>query len=350
MRRRGGRPARGSPAVTSQSRCRSPPRRARRRPSRPSTISAPHQSARLTRPPGGAPRRPGVRVIQGRPREAPQQDDGDRGQARRRRWRPSRTPGGSPTAPVTASSTRITPVDDPGLAPDLGRDPPADQGHDRGRPGERRRRGRTRATAAGGACATSVSEVEGREHEQRRADGDHRLERDPDHVDRRLVVGRARRRGPRRSRSGRGREQREQVRDLDARRRPRRRGTSRGCGSGRPLVVVPRPSNAASLVGWVSATSRAAQSPTTSCTGAASAAIVNGTTSADAVVAVALAAQPRPGVDAGDAEARDHVARRCSMWTSSCQTLSAEEGLPAAGCRRRARPRGGSPRGCSSTR
>ena len=47
-----------------------------------------------------------------------------------------------------------------------------------------------------------------------------------------------------------------------------------------PLVVAPSPSIAASLVGWSSATRRAIQSPTTSCTGAASAATVSGTASA----------------------------------------------------------------------
>ena len=49
---------------------------------------------------------------------------------------------------------------------------------------------------------------------------------------------------------------------------------------GAPFSVRPRPSSAASLVGWDSATSRAAQSPTSSCTGEASAAMVSGTTSA----------------------------------------------------------------------
>ena len=46
---------------------------------------------------------------------------------------------------------------------------------------------------------------------------------------------------------------------------------------GAPSSVRPRPSNAASLVGWFSATSRAAQSPTTTCAGAAIAATTSGT-------------------------------------------------------------------------
>ena len=49
---------------------------------------------------------------------------------------------------------------------------------------------------------------------------------------------------------------------------------------GAPRSVLPSPSSAASFTGWESATSRAAQSPTSSCTGEASAAMVSGTTSA----------------------------------------------------------------------
>ena len=47
-----------------------------------------------------------------------------------------------------------------------------------------------------------------------------------------------------------------------------------------PRVVLARPSIAASLTGWLRATSRAAQSPTSTCTGAASAATVSGIASA----------------------------------------------------------------------
>ena len=50
--------------------------------------------------------------------------------------------------------------------------------------------------------------------------------------------------------------------------------------AGAPAVVLYNPSIAASLVGWVVATSRAAQSPTRSWTGAASAAMVSGMASA----------------------------------------------------------------------
>ena len=50
--------------------------------------------------------------------------------------------------------------------------------------------------------------------------------------------------------------------------------------SAAPLVVGPSPSIAASLMGWSSVTRRAIQSPITSWTGAASAAIVSGTASA----------------------------------------------------------------------
>ena len=50
--------------------------------------------------------------------------------------------------------------------------------------------------------------------------------------------------------------------------------------SGAPRSVWPTPSSAASFVGWDFATSRAAQSPTTTCTGAASAATVSGIVSA----------------------------------------------------------------------
>jgi hypothetical protein len=49
--------------------------------------------------------------------------------------------------------------------------------------------------------------------------------------------------------------------------------------NGAPSVVGPSPSSVASLTGWRSVTVRAAQSPTTTCTGAASAANVSGTTS-----------------------------------------------------------------------
>src|SRR5436309_1984027 len=50
--------------------------------------------------------------------------------------------------------------------------------------------------------------------------------------------------------------------------------------SGAPRVVLYSPSIAASLTGWVVATSRAAQSPTSTCTGEARAAIVSGMASA----------------------------------------------------------------------
>ena len=49
---------------------------------------------------------------------------------------------------------------------------------------------------------------------------------------------------------------------------------------GAPCSVWPRPSKAASLTGCALATSRAAQSPTRTCTGAASAATVSGIISA----------------------------------------------------------------------
>ncbi len=49
---------------------------------------------------------------------------------------------------------------------------------------------------------------------------------------------------------------------------------------GAPVSVVARPSNAASLTGWELATVRAAQSPTRTCTGAATAAAVSATDSA----------------------------------------------------------------------
>ena len=48
--------------------------------------------------------------------------------------------------------------------------------------------------------------------------------------------------------------------------------------NGAPAVVSESPSIAASFTGWWMATSRAAQSPTSSCTGDARAATVNATT------------------------------------------------------------------------
>ena len=80
--------------------------------------------------------------------------------------------------------------------------------------------------------------------------------------------------------------------------------------NGAPFVVFCNPSNAASLTGWFTATVRAAQSPTSSCAGAVSAATVNATTSADAMMALATSLEPAACVDAGHQEARHDGPRR----------------------------------------
>ena len=73
-----------------------------------------------------------------------------------------------------------------------------------------------------------------------------------------------------------------------SRTRPRGRHTDPSKCSGAPFSVVGRPSSAASLTGCVFATSRATQSPTTICTGAARAAIVRRTIAALAPVQIVV--------------------------------------------------------------
>src|SRR3954451_23480606 len=73
-----------------------------------------------------------------------------------------------------------------------------------------------------------------------------------------------------------------------------------------PRVVLARPSIAASLVGWSWATVRAAQSPTTTCTGAARHAQSHH--EGGPVVVVALALEPGNRVDPGHEKGRHQEA------------------------------------------
>ena len=168
-------------------------------------------------------------------------------------------------------------IDDPGLSPHLGGDPPADQRDRRGGPREDggtmepRRPGRPRCATRWPGTGTPAASAPSR---CRPSPGRRSAPRSP--ADARRA---APRRAPRPWRWGRGRPGSTAGGGSRCRRRPHRRGTSPAGGWARPRWSSPRPSIAASLVGCASATVRAAQSPTTTCAGAASAAIVNGITS-----------------------------------------------------------------------
>ena len=132
-------------------------------------------------------------------------------------------------------------IDDPRLAPDLGRHPPADQGDEGQRPGGGDREVEP-ARLGQPSPAHAHEEHDDAQHRQQRADADHRLEGDAHDVHRRALSTRGTASSPATRALGSWKARTESIfGHPDAELRPCRRGTSRGRGSARRARSSPAP-------------------------------------------------------------------------------------------------------------